>query len=91
VSTAGCRTLFEVTEGKIMSHDYRSTEDLMRIAAAGGGFTINGGPRSVEDLMRIAAAAGSKGARVTFTNMSHSTTEELMRIAAAGNGCIEFA
>ncbi len=74
-----------------MSHDYRTTEDLMRIAAAGGGFTINGGPRTIEDLMKIAAAAGSKGARVTFTGMNFRTTEELMRIAAAGKGCIEFA
>jgi hypothetical protein len=63
----------------------------MRIAAAGSGFTINGGPRTVEELMRIAAAAGSKRARVTFTNMAARTTEDLMRIAAAGNGCIEFA
>ena len=73
-----------------MSHDYRSTEDLMRIAAAGGGFTINGGPRTVEDLMRIAAAASSKGARVTLTGMNSRTAEDLMRIAAAGKGCIAF-
>jgi hypothetical protein len=43
-----------------MSHLYRPTEDLMKIAAAGGGFTIDGGPRSVEDLMRIAAAGSAK-------------------------------
>jgi hypothetical protein len=67
-----------------MSHDYRSTEDLMKIAAAGGGFTVNGAPRSVEDLMRIASAASSQRPRLTFTNMNARTTEELMRIAAAG-------
>ena len=44
------------------SHDYRSTEDLMKIAAFGGGFTINGGPRSTEDLMKIAARSATKGA-----------------------------
>jgi hypothetical protein len=74
-----------------MSHLYRPTEDLMKIAAAGGGFTIDGGPRSVEDLMRIAAAGSAKRARMTFTNMSARTTEELMQIAAAGSGCVEFA
>jgi hypothetical protein len=74
-----------------MSHDYRSTEDLMRIAAAGGGFTINGGVRSIEDLMRIAHAGSSKRARITITNMNTKTAEDLMRIAAAGGGCIEFA
>ncbi|MCK1437385.1 MULTISPECIES: hypothetical protein [unclassified Bradyrhizobium] len=74
-----------------MSHDYRSTEDLMRIAAAGGGFSINGAPRSVQDLMRIAAAAGAKGSRVTFTGLGFMTAEDLMRIAAAGKGCVEFA
>jgi hypothetical protein len=28
-----------------------STDDLMRIASCGGGFTIRGGHRSVDDLM----------------------------------------
>jgi hypothetical protein len=74
-----------------MSHDYRTTEDLIRIASVGGGITINGGPRSVEDLIRIASAGSSKRARITFTNMSAMTAEELIRIAAAGGGCVEFA
>ena len=74
-----------------MSHDHRTTEELMRIAAAGGGLTINGGARTVEDLMRIAAAAGSRGARVTLTGMNSKTTEDLIRIAAAGKGCVDFA
>jgi hypothetical protein len=72
------------------SHDYRSTEDLMKIAAFGGGFTINGGPRSTEDLMKIAARSATKGARITFTGMGSRTTEELIQIAALGQGCIVF-
>ncbi|QOZ17453.1 hypothetical protein XI02_22375 [Bradyrhizobium sp. CCBAU 21365] len=74
-----------------MSHDFRSTEDLMRIAAAGGGFSINGAPRGVEALMKIAAAASSKGSRLTFTGLAHMSTEDLMRIAAAGKGCVVLA
>jgi hypothetical protein len=47
-----------------MSHLYRPAEDLMKIAAAGGGFTTDGGPRSVENLMRIAAAGSAKAWRL---------------------------
>jgi len=57
-----------------MSQDHRTTDELMQIAASGGGFTINGGTRSVDDLARIAGRAGSSGARVTFTNMSTIAT-----------------
>ena len=74
-----------------MSHDYRTTQDLIRIASHGGGFTINGGTRSVEDLIKIAAAGSSTRARITFTNMSAMKVDELIRIGAAGNGSVEFA
>jgi hypothetical protein len=69
----------------------RTTEDLMRIAAAGGGMELRGSARTTEDLMRIAAAASGKGARLFIRGMSARTTEDLMRIAAAGKGCVVFA
>jgi DNA replication protein len=68
----------------------RTTEELMRIAACGGGFSLKAGGRTTEDLMRIAAAASGKSARITFQGLAGRTTEDLMRIAAVGKGCVEF-
>jgi DNA replication protein len=69
----------------------RTTDELMRIAASGGGFFLKAGGRTTDDLMRIAAAASGKSARMTFSGLGGRTTEELMRIAACGKGCVEFA
>ena len=67
----------------------KPTNDLVRIAAAGGGMTI---PASMptNDLVRIAAAASSKGGQITIANASSKPTSDLVRIAAAGNGCVIF-
>lgn len=73
-----------------MAFEARRTDELIRIAAAGGGFRLGAGPRTTEDLIRIAAAASSKGARLIFTGMSPRTTEDLIRIGAAGNGSVMF-
>lgn len=71
-----------------MSFEHKTTEDLVRIAAAGGGFTLSAGHKTTDDLVRIAAAASSKGSRLTFTGLKHKTTDDLVRISAAGKGCI---
>lgn len=71
-----------------MSFEHRSTDDLIRIAAAGGGFTLAATHRSTDDLIRIAAAAGSKGSRITFTGLTHRSTDDLIRIGAASKGCV---
>lgn len=68
----------------------RTTDDLVRIAAAGGGFRLSAGPRTTDDLVRIAAAASSKGARISFTGLGARATEDLVRIAAAGRGAVMF-
>jgi hypothetical protein len=68
----------------------RGTEELVRIAAAGGGFRLAGRPRSTEDLVRIAAAASGSGARIILTGMRPRETEELVRIGAAGGGAVFF-
>ena len=62
----------------------------MRIAAAGGGFAIDGGRFTTEDLMRVAAASGNKGVTLHLHGLSGRTSEELMRIAAAGDGAVFF-
>ena len=70
--------------------ELKSTEDLMKIVAAGGGIKIGTKQRSTEDLMRIAGATGHKGSRVIFAGMSHRSTDDSMRIGAAGKGHILF-
>lgn len=71
-----------------MSFERRSTDDLIRIAAAGGGFSLTSTHRDTDDLVRIAAAASDKSSRVTFTGLSHRDTDELVLISAAGQGCV---
>ncbi|MGX8273020.1 hypothetical protein ACWQV9_10075 [Brevundimonas diminuta] len=67
----------------------KTTNDLIRIAHAGGGFTLEAKLRSVEDLIRIAHAAGGR-ARLVFTGMAGRSTEDLIRIGHAGQGSVEF-
>jgi hypothetical protein len=67
----------------------RLTNDLVRIAAAGGGFTIDTNGRTTDDLVRIAAAAKGE-AIIVIRNVSHMRTYDLVRIAAAGKGSVVF-
>jgi DNA replication protein len=71
-----------------MSFELRSTNDLVRIAAAGGGFILDAALRSTDDLVRIAAAASTHGARVTFSGLKLRSTDDLVRISAAGKGAV---
>lgn len=66
------------------------TDDLVRIAAAGGGFELNAGERPTVDLVRIATAARNKGARLKFSGIGAMSVSDLIRIAAAGDGCVEL-
>ena len=67
----------------------RTTNDLIRIAAAGGGFALDAAARSTDDLIRIAAAAREKG-RLVFRGLGARSTYDLIRIAAAGGGAVSF-
>jgi DNA replication protein len=68
----------------------REITEVIRIAAAGGGFRMDGSNRSTEELIRVAAASRSKGARLEFSGLHHRSTNELIRIAAAGGGNVVF-
>ena len=70
--------------------ELRSLDELVKIAAAGGGFRLSAGLRSTDDLVRIAAAGASKGARLVFTGLGLRSTDEIVRIAAAGKGAVTF-
>lgn len=66
----------------------KSTEDLIRIAAAGGRFTIDGRNFTTENLIKIAAAASEKGSRIHIQNVDMRNTKDLIRISAAGKGFV---
>ena len=71
-----------------MSFEGRTTEDLIRIAAAGGGFLLHAAGRTTEDLIRISSAAKASGDHVTLAGLTGRTTEDLIRIGAAGRGFV---
>lgn len=73
-----------------MDLSMKKTDQLIRIAAAGGGFAMEGGRRTTEDLVKIAAAAKRSGATVIFRNMAVRKTDDLVKIAAAGKGHVIF-
>ena len=73
-----------------MSFQMRPTNDLIRIASAGGGFTLDADVRPTEDLIRIASAASAAGARVHFRGLSLRPTDDLIRIGSAGRGVVSF-
>ena len=68
----------------------RTTNDLIRIAAAGGGFRLDCAMRTTNDLIQIAAAASHGNARIIFSGLSMRTTNDLIQIAAAGKGSVSF-
>ena len=73
-----------------MGFDSRSTDELVRIAAAGGGFILDASRRPTGDLIRLATAAALKGARITLRGIEQRHTDELVSIGAAGKGNIVF-
>ena len=68
----------------------KNVDELIHIAAAGGGFRIESGTHAAEDLVRIAAAAAGTGARVVIHGVSVRPSEDLVRIAKAGRGAVAF-
>lgn len=64
----------------------KTTEDCIRIAAAGGGLDLSKGNKTTEDLIRIAAAASSSGAPIWVSGSK--LTDDLIRIVTAGRGCV---
>lgn len=74
-----------------MSFQTRTTQELMQIAAAGGGIVLDAAVRPTSELMQIAAAAKQGGARLLLRGMTVRPTSELMQIAAAGGGVVQFS
>jgi hypothetical protein len=73
-----------------MHFENRPLEDLIHIAAAGGGFRIDARHWTVQNLIRIAAAASGQGPRVIISGVGNLTVENLIHIGAAGHGAVMF-
>jgi hypothetical protein len=73
-----------------VSFESRSTQDLVRVAVAGGGFRLDAASRSTDELVTIAAAASEWGVRLVFVGMDARSTDDLVKIADAGEGTVEF-
>ena len=61
----------------------RAIDDLVRIAAAGGGFRLGASVNQASDLVRIAEVASKSGAKVVFTSPASRTTDNLAQIGKA--------
>lgn len=66
-----------------------STENLIRIAIAGGSLVVDSSI-STENLIRIAIAVGSKGVGTLTITGKLKSTENMVRIAIAGQGRVTF-
>jgi hypothetical protein len=73
-----------------MGFSLKTTDELIEIARAGGGFVLEVGRRNTDELVRIAAAARKSGSTVVFRKMATRKQESLMKIAEAGKGHVIF-
>jgi hypothetical protein len=51
-----------------MGFENKTTDELIRLAKAGLGFTVNKDKLSSDDIDKILSAAAEGGAKITFTN-----------------------
>jgi hypothetical protein len=63
----------------------RTTEDLLKIAASGGGLVLDARGRNIIDLMEIAAQCADSNNTLYLKNCGGFATIDLMKIAAAGH------
>lgn len=65
--------------------------DVVRLANAGAGFTMDATMKTTHDLILIANAASKSGARITFSKiLPMRPVDDLISIANAGKGAITF-
>ncbi len=64
--------------------------DLVRIAAAGGGFDIIADEYGIDELARIASAASKHKSRLRILQCGRLGVKELTRLGSAGKGGVWF-
>lgn len=67
-----------------------STDDIVKIVAAGGGIILDTKFKTQADLVRIAAASRKKGPKIVLRNLTDRSADDLVVIAAAGQGAVIF-
>jgi len=67
-----------------------SVDELVQLAAAGGGFTVSAAELAVSSLVHIAAAASGTKARIRIVDSECLTFSDMVNIAAAGKGAVSF-
>lgn len=72
-----------------MALEHKTTDELVRIALAGGGFHLDASRRTTDDLVRIAQAS-RETARLVFYRLGGRKTDDLVRISIAGKGAVQF-
>lgn len=100
VSRVGCETSAHSNDNNVRSCDgwqrfamglsTKTTDDLVEVAKAGGGFVLDVGRRNTDELVRIAAAARKSGSTIIFRKIAVRKNESLIKIAAAGKGHVIF-
>ncbi len=68
----------------------RSIEELIKIAEAGGGFSMDASRCTTDEVVRVARVAGEHGAELRISRICGKSTEDLVKIAAAGKGHVFF-
>ncbi|MBW3328801.1 helix-turn-helix domain-containing protein, partial [Klebsiella pneumoniae] len=94
ISISNNKDQYEELQKEQGERDLKTVDQLVRIAAAGGGLRLSASTKTVDQLVRIAAAAGNSitpnKAKLVLFDLESKTVDELVRIAAAGKGCVLF-
>jgi hypothetical protein len=67
-----------------------SVNDLVRIAGAGAGFTIDAASYEAGDLVKVAGAAVAGKSRIHILNAKRLPVHDLCHIANMGEGSVTF-
>lgn len=69
----------------------KTTDQLWRIVAAGGGLDFDASRFTTDQLWRLAAATQAHGSKITFRGISNRSNDDLWRLAAAGRGNVTIS
>jgi hypothetical protein len=65
-------------------------EELIKIASAGGGFSLSTVATPFDDLVKLALASAAGRAQLVFFVSNGLSAEQLAQIALAGQGTVKF-
>lgn len=68
----------------------KTTSELIKIVAVGGGIIIDASKKTTSELIKIVAVSKNSGCKIVLRNASTKTTAELINIGTASNGNVIF-